>query len=40
MHAYQLRDDEEVWKIYKRNHAAAGNRMTRGLVDDFLSDQP
>ncbi len=40
MHAFQRRDDEEIWKVYKRNHAAAGNRMTRRLVDDFLSDNP
>ncbi len=40
LRAYDARDDDAAWEIYKRNHAPAGNRITRALVDDFLAENP
>ena len=37
LRAYDARDDDAAWDIYKRSHAAAGNRITRALVDGFLA---
>jgi len=38
LQAYQVRDDEGAWDIYRRSHGNSGNQITRVLVDDFLSD--
>ena len=39
LRAYNARDDDAAWDIYRRSHAAAGNRITSALVDDFLSEK-
>ena len=38
MRAYRAGDDDAAWEVYRRNHAAAGNSITRGLLDAILKD--
>ena len=40
LRAYDARDDDGAWEIYKRNYAPRGNQITRTLVDDFLAESP
>lgn len=36
--AYQDRDDERAWEVYRSRHGPDGNEITKGLVTGFLTN--
>lgn len=40
LRAYNARDDEAAWDLYKRQHGSSGNAITNAIVDNLLANNP